>query len=146
MLHPTGFGQQGESAMLAAAEGGAGGAASGLVGQAAQRAAASRNAGGYQAALDDVARNRMKAAAGASEDIAAQNANLEQEQRQEGARGLQGLYGTDESGMLNAMNQEHSDINSEVDANNSGWLQNATAIMRSLNTPSFKGFSMGGGH
>ena len=124
MLHPTGYGQQGLSAMTAAAEGGAGGATSGLTGQAEQRAAASHNAGGYQAALDAAARSRTQAAAGASEGIAAQNANLEQQQQQEGARGLSGLYNTDTSGMLNSMNQEHSDINSEIAASEAGpgWM------------------------
>jgi hypothetical protein len=116
MLHPQGYGQQGLSAMTAAAEGGAGGATSGLTGQAMQRAAASHNAGGYQAALDAAARERTKASAGASEGIAGQNANLQQEQMQEGAKGLQGLYNTDTSGMLNAMGQEQGDINTELKA------------------------------
>lgn len=126
MLHPQGYGQQGLSAMTAAAEGGAGGATSGLTGQAMQRAAASHNAGGYQAALDAAARERTKASAGASEGIAASNAGLQQEQMQEGAKGLQGLYNTDTSGMLNAMNQEHGDIDSEMNAIKTGpqWLSN----------------------
>ena len=51
MLHPQGIGQTGLSAETAAAEGGAGGAASGLTGVADQRAAVSRNAGGFTAAL-----------------------------------------------------------------------------------------------
>lgn len=124
MLHPQGYGQQGLSAMTAAAEGGAGGATSGLTGQAMQRAAASHNAGGYQAALDAAARERTKASAGASEGIAASNAGLQQEQMQEGAKGLQGLYNTDTSGMLNAMGQEHSDINTELEAAKQGpdWM------------------------
>ena len=126
MLHPQGYGQQGLSSMTAAAEGGAGGATSGLTGQAMQRAAASHNAGGYQAALDAAARERTKASAGASEGIAASNAGLQQEQMQEGAKGLQGLYNTDTSGMLNAMNQEHGDIDSEMNAIKTGpqWLSN----------------------
>ena len=124
MLHPQGYGQQGLSAMTAAAEGGAGGATSGLTGQAMQRAAASHNAGGYQAALDAAARERTKVSAGASEGIAASNAGLKQEQMQEGAKGLQGLYNTDTSGMLNAMGQEHSDINTELEAAKQGpdWM------------------------
>jgi hypothetical protein len=128
MLHPQGIGQTGLSAETAAAEGGAGGAASGLMGVANERAAASRNAGGFSAALDEAARQRDKAAAGSSEGITANNEMLKQQQSQEGAAGLQHMYGTDTSGMLNAMGQEHEDINSEVNANNSGWLQNALAI------------------
>jgi hypothetical protein len=110
MLHPTGYGQQGLSAMTAAAEGGAGGATSGLTGQAMQRAAASHNTGAYGAALDAASRNRTAATANASEGIAANNANLMQQQQQEGAAGLGGLYKTDTSGMLDAMGQEANDI------------------------------------
>lgn len=110
MLHPQGYGQQGLSAMTAAAEGGAGGATSGLTGQAMQRAAASHNTGSYQAALDAASRNRTQATAGAAEGIAAKNANLQQEQQQQGAEGLGGLYKTDTSGMLGAMGQEAGDI------------------------------------
>jgi len=136
MLHPQGFGQQGLSALTAAAEGGAGGATSGLTGQAMQRAAASRNAGGYQAALDDAARSRTQAAAGASENIAGQNANLQQQQQQEGAAGLGGLYRTDTSGMLNAMGQEKGDIEAQIAAEQAG-----PAWMNTLG----KGIGMAGG-
>ena len=131
MLHPQGYGQQGLSAMTAAAEGGAGGATSGLTGQAMQRAAASHNAGGYQAALDAASRESTKAAAGASEGIAASNAGLQQEQMQEGAKGLQGLYNTDTSGMLNAMGQEHSDIDAETEAQKAGpaWMQDVSGLL-----------------
>lgn len=124
MLHPQGYGQQGLSAMTAAAEGGAGGATSGLTGQAEQRAAASHNAGGYQAALDAAARERTQAAAGASEGIAANNANLKQQQMEEGAHGLQGMYNTDTSGMLNAMGQEARDIEAGTQASQAGpgWM------------------------
>ena len=131
MLHPQGYGQQGLSAMTAAAEGGAGGATSGLTGQAEQRAAASHNAGGYQAALDEAARNRTQAAAGASENIAAQNANLQQQQMQQGAAGLGGMYRTDTSGMLNAMGQQRGDIQTQLaaDAAPAPWMSQASNAM-----------------
>jgi hypothetical protein len=132
MLHPQGMGQTGIGAETGAALGGAGGADAGLVGQATQRASASRNAGGFQAALDDAARQRMKAAAGASEGIQAGNEQEKLQQQQEGARGLQGMYGTDTSGMLNAMNQEHEDINSEVEASKAGWLQNTMGMLGTI--------------
>ena len=133
MLHPQGLGQEGITAETGAALGGAGGAHAGLVGGAMQRAAASRNSGGFQAALDDAARSRMKAAAGASEGIAAGNENLKQQQMQEGARGLQGLYGTDTSGMLSGMGQQAPDINAEVNAGKSGWLQDTMGIIGAIN-------------
>lgn len=130
--HPQGYSQQDTSAMLSAGLGGAGGANSGLVGEAAQRAAVSRNAGGFQAALDDAARQRSKAAAGASEGIAATNANLRVQQQQDAAKSLQGMYGTDTSGMLDASGQEAGDINAEANANKTGWLQNVNDTIATL--------------
>lgn len=110
MLHPQGYGQQGLSAMTAAAEGAAGGATSGLTGQAMQRAAASHNTGAYGAALDAASRNRTAANANASEGIAAKNAGLQQEQQENAANQLGGLYKTDTSGMLQSQGQEANDI------------------------------------
>ena len=133
MLHPQGLGQAGIGAEESAALGGAGGANSGLVGGAMQRAAVSRNAGGYQAALADAARQRDKAAAGASEGIEAQNENLKQQQQQgRRYRASSNQYKTDTSGMLEAMGQQAPDINAEANAGKSGWLQNAMGILGTL--------------
>ena len=123
MLHPQGVGQTGLGAEEAAAMGGAGGATAGFTGEAAQRAAASRNAGGYQAALADAARSRQQAEAGASEGIVANDEKLKQEQAQEGAEGLGGLYKTDTSGMLTAMGQVPEDVNAEAECvgKRGGW-------------------------
>ena len=132
MLHPQGIGQTGLSAEEAAAQAGAGGAASGLTGAANQRAAVSRNAGGFSGALDEVARERMKAAAGSSEGITAQNEQLKQTQANQGAEGLNSLYGTDTSGMLGAQGHEAEDINAQVNAGKTGWLQNATGLLGTL--------------
>jgi hypothetical protein len=133
MLHPQGIGQAGIGAETGAALGGAGGAAAGLDGEAVQRAAASRNAGGFQAALDDSARQRMKVAGDTSEQIQAGNETAKLGQQQEGAHGLQGMYGTDTAGMLNAMGQEHQDIGAEVEANKTGWFQNAMQAWQNAN-------------
>jgi hypothetical protein len=132
MLHPQGIGQTGIAAETGAALAGAGGADAGLVGQANQRAAVSRNTGGFQAALDDASRQRMKAAAGASEGIQANNENLKQQQSQEGAQGLEHMYGVDTSGMLQSQGQEANDINAEVNAGKSGWLQNTMGVLQGI--------------
>lgn len=157
MLHPEGLGQEGIAAETAGALGGAGGAASGLVGSANQRAAASRNAGGFQAALDDVSRDRMKAAAGASEGIQAQNENLKQEQQQNASSELGKLYGVDTSGMLNAMGQEKGDIETEIAASQApeGWMSETNNLMNTLGgiskiaggfgIPGFQGFRANNG-
>lgn len=139
--HPQGYSQGDTSAMLAAGMGGAGGATSALVGQGMQRAAVSRNAGGFQAALDDASRERAKAAAGSAEGIAAQNATVKLGQQQDAAKGLQGMYGTDTSGMLDSAGQQAGDINAQVNAGQSGWLQNSMNVIKMLNP----GYSRGGG-
>jgi hypothetical protein len=130
--HPEGYSQQDLSAMLSAASAGAGGATSGIVGKANQEAATSRNAGGFQAVLADAARQRAKAAAASSEGIAAQNADLKQQQQQSAAKGLAGLYGTDTSGMLDAAGQQANDINATINADKQGWLQNAEGVLGTL--------------
>ena len=129
MLHPQGIGQQGIGDEEAAVEGAAGGAGSGLTGLANQRAAVTRNAGGYQAALADAARSRTQAAATGSEGIAAGNERDKLQQQEEGAAGLGGLYKTDTSGMLQAMGQEAPDVNAEVNASKTGWLQDSGALL-----------------
>ena len=94
--------------MLAAGLDGAGGATSGIAGEAAQRAGVSRNAGGFQAALDDADRQMAKAAAGASEGIAAKNADVKLNQQNQAAGELGKLYGTDTSGMLESAGQQQT--------------------------------------
>jgi hypothetical protein len=155
MLNPQGVGQTGLSAETAAALGGAGGANAGLVGQANQRAAVSRNAGGFQAALDDASRNRSKAAADSSEGITGQNETLKTQQQQQGASGLEHMYGVDTSGMLQSQGQEANDIDAEANANKTGWLQNASSLIgdatgiaklgAGFGIPGFQGFKGGGG-
>ena len=132
LMHPQGFSQQDQSAQVAAGLAGSGGAKSGLVGEAAQRAGVSRNAGGFQAALGEAARERQKAAAGASEGIAAENANLRETQRQAAAKGLQGLYDTDVGAGLEAQGQVSQDINAQANANQTGWLQNMNDTIRAI--------------
>lgn len=155
MLHPQGVGQQGLSAEEAASTGGAGGSLSAMQGMGAQRAGASHNAGGYQAALDAASRNSSQASAGASENIAAQNEQLKQQQMQQGAAGLGGMYRTDTSGMLNAMQQQAPDINAGVKASQAGpgWMSTLSqglgiagqigSLGSGLNIPRFSGFGKG---
>jgi len=57
-----------------------------------------------------MARDRAKAAASSSEGIAAQDVGLAKQEQQQGAQGMQGLYGTNVSGQLNAMGQQGKDL------------------------------------
>ena len=101
-------GQQNE--MLTASEAGAGGALGGLGAGIQNNAARTGNATGVGKTLDEMARDRSKAAAGASENIAAQDVMGAKQMNQQGAAGMQGLYGTNVSGQLNAMKQQGQDI------------------------------------
>lgn len=139
LTNPQGYSQGDTSAMLSAAEGGAGGANAGIVGDANRTAATSRNAGGFQAVLDDAARARSKAAAGTSESIAGDNATLKAQQQQDAAKGLQGLYGTDTSGMLDATGQIAKDTEAEVDAGKSGWMQQVPTFLQQIQALGKKG-------
>lgn len=140
--NPTGFSQPQETAMLGAAEGGAGGATAGLTTEANLKSARDRNSGGFSGALDDAARQKDKALAGVSEGIAGQNANLEQEKQMGAAQGLGSLEGMDQSAQLKAMGLEPEDINAEVGANKTGWFQNTTDLLNSIKGA---GYSAGAG-
>lgn len=88
------------------------------------------NAAGATKSLQELARDRMKANAGASESVAAQDVLGAQQLRQEGAAGESGLYGEDLKGQLTAMGQQASDINAATEASKTGWLQNAEGIVK----------------
>ena len=103
-------GQQNE--MLTAAEAGSGGALGGLGAGIQNNAARTNNSTGVGKTLDEMARDRAKSAAGASEGIAAQDVGLAKQMNQQGAAGMQGLYGTNVAGQLNSMKQQGQDISS----------------------------------
>lgn len=76
-------------------------------------AAMTHNATGLSKSLDEVARNRMKASASASEGITSQDVLGAQQLRQEGAAGEMGLHGEDINAQLGAMGQENKAISQE---------------------------------
>jgi len=101
-------GQQNE--MLTASEAGAGGALGGLGAGIQNNAARTGNATGVGKTLDEMARDRSKAAASSSEGIAAQDVGMAKQANQQGAAGMQGLYGTNSANQLSAMKQQSGDI------------------------------------
>jgi hypothetical protein len=113
--------------MLTAAEAGAGGAFGGAEGGIKANAARTGNATTLTKTLDEMARNRGKAAAGASEGIAAQDVMGAKQLNQEGAAGLQGLYGTNVSAQLNAMKQSTEDLQA-ANAMHTNWAQQLDSL------------------
>lgn len=113
-------GQQNE--MLTNAEAGAGGAFGGAEGEINRNAARTGNATSVTKSLDEMARERAKSAAGASEGIAAQDVNAAKQENQQGAAGMQGLYGTNVNAQLGAMKQANSDVSTEQATQGASWV------------------------
>jgi hypothetical protein len=128
--------------LLTAAEASGGGATGALTGQAQQEAQRTRNASGFTKSLDEIARDKAKSAAGASEGIAAEDVMGAKKLNQEGAAGMEGLYGTNVGAQLKAMGQQNEDINTGVTAGNSGWLQNTMGVLKSLQGAGTSGFKI----
>ena len=117
--------------MLTAAEGGAGGAFGGAEGQINANAARTGNATSVTKSLDEMAREKAKTAAGASEGIAAQDVAGAKALNQEGAKGMEGLYGTNVGAQLGAMKQSDADV-AQQQALNPGWLKGAEGVVSTL--------------
>jgi hypothetical protein len=112
-----------QNEMLTAAESGAGGAFGGAEGQINANAARTGNSTAVTKSLDEMARDKSKAAAGASENIAAQDVMGAKQLNAQGAQGLAGLYGTNVGAQLGAMKQANSDVATEQATQGNNWLQ-----------------------
>jgi hypothetical protein len=108
--------------MLTAAESGSGGAFGAAEGEMNRNAARTGNATSVAKSLDEMARDKAKVAAGAGENIAAQDVSGAKQLNQEGAAGFQGLYGTNVSGQLGAMKQANTDVSTEQATQGQTWL------------------------
>lgn len=93
-------------------------------GQANSEAARTRNTAGFSAGLDQAARDRSNSLATANLGVGAQDIMGAKQLNQEGAAGMNGLYGTDTDAQLKAMGLQNQDISGQVEAGKSGWVQN----------------------
>lgn len=130
--NPIGFTPTQTNNMLVASEQGAGGATAGVTGAAGLNAMRTRNSAGLSGVLDQAARTRQQALSQNALGIQNKSAMLAQQKRAEALQQLQGVYGTDVGAQLRAMALEPEDINAEVNAGKSGWLQNAEGIIKTL--------------
>ncbi len=119
LMNPSGFSPQDITAQLAALQGGAGGGSASLVGGLNQTAANTNNYGGFGGASDEVARQRMKVAAGGAEGIASDNAQVKLGQQKTAGSVLDSLYGTSVGAQTSALSTQASDIKS---AQNEGFM------------------------
>jgi hypothetical protein len=115
--------------LLTSAGAGTGAATGDMATNLKRQAAVTGNAAGTTKALEEAYRDRMKANAGVSEGVAAQDVQGAKQLNQAGASGMSGLYGENLKGQLAAMGQESSDINAATDASKTGWLQNAEGMV-----------------
>ena len=129
MDNPQGYSQRDVGAQLTAGLAGAGGATAGLTGAAQKMGADTRNPMGFSSALDAAAMQRDKAAAGVGERVASNNADVKLKQQQEAEQGLSGLYGMDTRAQTENAGQVAPDINAQVNAGKSGWLQNGEGML-----------------
>jgi hypothetical protein len=118
--------------LLTNALSGAGAATGATQGAMQRQAAQTRNVTGLTKGLQDVAMERAKAAAGGAEGVAAQDVLGAQQLRQEGAKGMAGLYGQDTDAMLKSMGLQTQDIQTQIEAGKSGWLQNTEGMIKAL--------------
>jgi hypothetical protein len=120
--------------MLTAADAGAGGATGALTGQAGLEAQRTHNSSGFTKTLDDIARDKSKALAGTSEGIASEDVMGAKNLNQQGAAGLQGLYGTNVGAQMKAMGLADQDINTELKAQEAGptWLHGLSQFSQGL--------------
>lgn len=118
--------------LLTAANAGSGAVAGSESAALNRNAAATNNQTALTKSLQDAARDRMKSAAGASENIAAQDVMGAKNLNQAGAAGEAGLFNTDTDAALKAMGIRTNDINTQIEAGKSGWLQNMNATIGAL--------------
>ena len=114
--------------LLTNAESGAGAATGAEQGTLINNATRTGNATGVTKSLDEMARDKAKAAAGASEGIAAQDVMGAKALNQQGAAGMQGLYGVNTGAQLGAMKQANADIQTQQELN-PGWLKGVEGIV-----------------
>lgn len=146
--NPEGFTPEEMNDQLVASEQGAGGANAGITGEANLRTARTRNSAGYTAALDEAARDKTRALSENALNIKNQSAKLGQEKQINAQKELGGLYGTDVNANLEAQGLATKDIEAEAEAGKSGWFQNMTGLIKSLQGAGFSkgpgGFSASG--
>ncbi len=127
--NPQGFTPSQTNSMLVAGEQGAGGGGAAITGAAGLRAARTRNSAGNSGVLDQAARRTAQTLSGNALNVQNQSAKLAEQKRAAALGGMQGLYGTDVNAQLKAMGIIPEDINAEVNAGKSGWLQNAEGVI-----------------
>lgn len=130
--NPYGMTPEEKNAQLVANEQGAGGANASVTGQAGLTANRSRNSGALSNVLDAAARARTQALSRGAQNVEVENTALKNEQQQSALKALRSMYGTQVGAQLGSQGQVAPDINAQVNAGKSGWLQNTLGTIGTL--------------
>lgn len=139
---PQGYTPVEMSHQLVAGEQGAGGATSGITGEGKLTAMRTRNAAGVPAALDEAERIKGRQLSQNALDVANKSADLGQKKQMFAQGELGNIYGLDKNAMLRAMGLVPEDVNAAANAEKTGWVQNFTDIMKSLQGAGAKGVTL----
>lgn len=137
-----GFTPEQTQELLTSQESGLGSAAGDVNEQAKLQSGRTRNASGFTKALDEAARSRDKVAAQGSEGVAAEDVMGAKQENQEGSQGLTNLFGENLGDSAKEQQLQDADINTEIQAGQSGWLQNLTGVMKGLQGAGTSAFAL----
>src|SRR6266568_1030210 len=120
--NPTGYTPQQQAYMNTASQQSLGGGAAATTGEANLESARTRNAGGFQGAVGSANRGAQRQVSQNALGIQADQAKLQQAQRQQALSSLQGLYGVDEATALGYLNSSNSALGAENQASGANGL------------------------
>jgi hypothetical protein len=130
--NPQGYGTNTVNQMKTGVQQELGGSTAGITGQANLGVARTRNSGGYNAALDQGAANAGQTGSEANLGIDTANAQLKQQQQQQGLSALGNLGGQQLGAEESFYGDQPATVNALTNAGSQGWLQNATGILGAL--------------
>lgn len=140
--NPQGFGSDAIAQMLT--QGGQ--AVSGATGAANEAATLNASRTGNSAAvpgiIDATARNAMKQQSDNALNVNIKNAMLKQQQQQEAAKGLEGLYGEDQNAVLRSLGLQNESLNAGTNASRAA-NENALGWYNAIMGSAQNGASMG---
>lgn len=117
-INPQGIDPADLAKMNTAAQQSAGGSNAGAVGEGGLLSARTRNAGSGAAAIAKSAENAQKNLGDEAVKIQNENTQTKLNQQQEGLRGLQGLYGTNENEALGGLNASNRSLDTAANMKN----------------------------
>ena len=130
--NPIGYTPEQTNAQLVAGEQGAGGANASIAGQAGLAAGRTKNSAALSGVLDAAARAKTQQLSQNALGVQNRSADLGIQRQQQAQQQLQGLYGTNVNAQLGDMGIQNQDLNTELNANKQGWLQNTEGVLGTI--------------